>query len=77
MSGMNFHGTIHADCSYTEEELMKVLGLSRPQMIEYYKLGLNFFQRTRKEPRQVVGDEYHRFIARNSQAWPEDEEGES
>jgi hypothetical protein len=69
---MNYDGTIHADVIYTEDQMMKILGISRDQMVEYYKLGLRFYQRTRSQRRQICGAEYHRFVERNSQLWEED-----
>lgn len=70
---MNYDGTIHADRTYTESQMMAILRISAAQMLEYYKQGLRFFQRTRKQERQVSGAEYHRFVERNSKPWDADE----
>ena len=70
---MNYHGTIHADRVYTEDQLMSILDISQVQVIEYYKAGLTYFQATRKQKRQIAGSAYHRFIERMSKSWPDDE----
>ena len=76
MSSMNYDGTVRADCTYTDKQLTLILGISDDQLLEYYKDGLLFFQRTRKQPRQTTGSEYHRFIERRLGQWPDDEDGE-
>jgi hypothetical protein len=70
---MNYDGTIHADRTYTESQMIKILGVSRSQMLEFYKDGLRYFQKTRSQQRQISGAEYHRFIERNSRPWEDDE----
>lgn len=77
MADMNYDGTVCVDKVYTEHALELILHISRDQMLEYYRLGLQFFQRTRKEPRQISGAEYHRFIERNSREWPDDGDGDA
>ena len=71
---MNYNGTIHADKIYTENEMRHILNVSTAQMIEYYRDGLLFYQRSRQQERQISGAEYHRFIERNLQSWPSDDE---
>lgn len=71
---MNFNGTVHADKIYTENELCHILDISRAQCVEFYKEGLLFYQRTRQQERQISGAEYHRFVERNLQSWPSEDE---
>ncbi len=71
---MNYHGTVRSDCVYTEDELCKVVGISKRTMLDWYKAGLKSFRPSRRTPRQVCGDEYHRFVAINSTAWKEEED---
>lgn len=70
---MNYYGVIHADRTYTDIELATILRIDKTYLLDYYKAGLKFFQKTRKQPRQIAGSEYHRFISENSKSWPEDE----
>jgi hypothetical protein len=71
---LNYDGTIDAAKVYTEKQLALILGISEKKLVDYYKQGLNFYQRTRQQSRQISGAEYHRFIERNLQGWADDEE---
>lgn len=76
MSTMNYDGTIDATKVYTEHQLRLILDISEAQLLEYFKAGLRFFQKTRQQPRQIAGSEYHRFVERNSTPWEEAVSGE-
>ena len=69
----DFNGSVDVHKTYTEAQLIKILGISRAQMIEHYKDGLRFYQRSRKQQRQISGAEYHRFVERNSRPWEDDD----
>jgi len=72
MASMNVAGTIDADKTYTEEQLKLILDLSPDQMLEYYRDGLRYYQRTRLQPRLTTGSEFHRFIERRMGEWPDE-----
>ena len=76
MPNMNIDGTIIAGQTYTENQLRLILDISQDQMLEHYKAGLRFFQRTRSQRRLITGDEWHRYTERNLQEWPRDESDE-
>jgi len=76
MSPMNFDGTIWAQATYTERQLMLILGVTKEQMFEYYKDGLRYYQRNRKSPRIISGAEWHRFVERRLQQWGDGAENE-